>query len=94
MLGVEPEELSAQQWKSFASHWRSYNEISMPTQAYWFHMNEVFANRSDKDDIYPLTTVEIAEAQRADASLKHLFKHYAVIDQRLEIKLIENTTCV
>ncbi len=50
-------------------------------------MNEVFANRSDEDKIYPLTTVEIAAAHQADASLKHLFKHNAVIDQRLEIKL-------
>jgi hypothetical protein len=57
-------------------------------------MNEVFANRSDKDEIYPLKTVEIAEAQPADTSLKYLFKHNAVIDQGLEIKLIENTTCV
>jgi hypothetical protein len=57
-------------------------------------MNEVFANCSGKDEIYPLTTVEIAEAQRADASLKHLFKCNAVIDQGLEIKLIENTACV
>ncbi len=94
MLGVEPEELSAQQWKSFAHHWRSYNESSMPTQAYCFHMNEVFANHSDEDKIYPLTTEEIAEAQQADASLKHLFKRNAVIDQGLEIKLIESTTCV
>ncbi len=38
--------------------------------------------------------MEIAAAQRADASLKHLFKRNAVIDQGLEIKLIENTTCV
>ena len=57
-------------------------------------MNEVFANRSNEDEIYPLTTVEIAAAQRADTSLKHLFKRNAVIDQGLEIKLIENTTCV
>jgi hypothetical protein len=57
-------------------------------------MNEVFANRSVKDEIYPLTTVEIAAAQRANASLKHLFKRNAVIDQGFEIKLIENTTCV
>ncbi len=63
-------------------------------QAYCFHMNEVFANRSDKDEIYPLTTEEIAGAQWADASLKHLFKRNAVIDQGLEIKLIENMTCV
>ncbi len=94
MLGVEPGELSAQQLKSFAHHWHSYNETSTQTQAYFFHMNEVFANCSDEDERYPLTTEEIAEAQRADASLKHLFKHNAIIDQRLEIKLIENTTCV
>ncbi len=49
MLGVEPEELSAQWWKSFAHNWLSYNETSTPTQAYCFHMNEVFANHSDKD---------------------------------------------
>ncbi len=93
MLGVEPEELSAQQWKSFAHHWRSYNETRRPTQAYFFHMNKVFANCSDEDEIYPLTTEEIAEAQQAEASLKHLFKCNAVIDQGLEIKLIENMTC-
>jgi hypothetical protein len=57
-------------------------------------MNEVFANHSDEDGIFPLTTVEIAAAQLADASLKHLFKHNAVIDQGLDIKLIKNTTCV
>ncbi len=39
MIGVEPEELSAQQWKLFAHYWRSYNETSTPTQAYCFHTN-------------------------------------------------------
>jgi hypothetical protein len=43
-------------------------------------MNEVFAICSEEDEIYPLTTEEIAEAQQADASLRHLFKHNAVID--------------
>ena len=57
-------------------------------------MNEVFANRSEENEIYPLTTAKIAEAQWADASLKHLFKCNAVIEQGLEIKLIENTTFV
>jgi hypothetical protein len=93
-LGVEPEELSMCQWESFAHHWQSYNEISMPMQVYCFHMNKVLANCSKEDKIYPLTTEEIAKAQRVDASLKHLFKRNAVIDQGLEIKLIENTTCV
>ncbi len=73
MLGVETEELSMQRWKSFARHWHSYNEASTPTQAHCFHMNEVFANCSDEDKTYPLTTAEIAAAQWADASLKHLF---------------------
>jgi hypothetical protein len=57
-------------------------------------MNKVFANHSEEDEIYILTMEEIAEAQRADTSLKHLFKCNAVIDEGLEIKLIENTTCV
>jgi hypothetical protein len=94
MIGVKPEELSAQLWKSFTHHWRSYKERSMPMQAYCIHIHEVLVNFSEEDEIYPLTTREIAEAQQADASLKHLFKHNSVIDQGLEIKLIENTTCV
>ncbi len=46
-------------------------------------MDEVFANRSEEEEIYPLTTVEIAEAQRADAAYMHLFKRNAVSDQGL-----------
>jgi hypothetical protein len=57
-------------------------------------MNEVFANCSDEDETYPLTTVKIAAAQQANASLKHLFKRNAKIDQESKIKLIENTTYV
>jgi hypothetical protein len=72
MLGVELEELSMQRWKSFAHHWHSYNETSKPMQAHCFHMNEVFANCSDEDKIYPLTTAEIAADQQADASLAPL----------------------
>jgi hypothetical protein len=75
-------------------HWQSYNESSMPMQAYCFHMKEVYANCSRENKTYPLPTEEISEAQWADASLKHLFKCNAVIDQGLEIKLIENMTCV
>ena len=59
-LGVEPDEdLSARQWKSFAHHLHSYNENNTPMQAYCFHMNEVFANRSEGDEIYPLTTEKL-----------------------------------
>jgi hypothetical protein len=45
------------------------------------NLNAVFANHSEDDDIYPLTTVEIAEAQQADVSIEHLFKHNAVFDK-------------
>jgi hypothetical protein len=62
MLGVEPEELSVQRWKSFVHHWQCFHENSTPTQALCFHMNEVFANCSDEDEIYLLTTVEISAA--------------------------------
>jgi hypothetical protein len=93
-LGVEPEELSVQRWKLFVHRWQSYNESSVLIEAHCFHMNKVFANCSEEDEIYPLTTEEIAEAQQADTSLKHLFKRNAVVDQGLEIKLIENTLCV
>jgi hypothetical protein len=68
MLEVETEELSIQQWRLFGHHWHSYNKHSMPMQAYCFHMNEVFANHSEEDEIYPLTLEEIAETQRADVS--------------------------
>ncbi len=60
-LGVEPEELSAQRWKLFVHHWQSYNKSNASTEAHSFHMNEVFANCSKEDNIYPLTTAEIAE---------------------------------
>ncbi len=51
-------------------------------------------HHSEEEEIYPLTTKENAEAQRANATYKHLFKRNAVIDKGLEIKLIENTLCV
>ncbi len=35
-------------------------------QAYCFHMNEMFANCSEEDEIYPLITEGIAEARQAD----------------------------
>jgi hypothetical protein len=57
-------------------------------------MNKVFANHSEEDEIYPLTIAEIAKAQQADATLKHLFKCNLLLDKGLDTKLIENTTCV
>jgi len=57
-------------------------------------MNHVFANRSEEDEIHPLTVKEIVEAQQADTTLKHFFKGNAVLDRGLELQLIENTSCI
>ena len=43
---------------------------------------------------YTLSQQKKLPAQKANATYKHLFKHNAVVDQGLEIKLIENTLCV
>ena len=79
---------------TFSKQWRRYNQGCAVSDTHAADISAVFANRSEEDDIYPLTTVEIAEAQRADASIKHLFKRNAVFDQGLKVKLIENTLCV
>ena len=75
-------------------HWQEYNECNAITNTTKVKINVVFANCSEDDEMYPLTTDEIADAQWADATYKHLIKRNAVIDQGLEIKLIKNTLCV
>ncbi len=57
-------------------------------------MNQVFANRSEEYEIYPLTVKEIVEAQKADTKLKHLFKSNAVLDKGLELQIIKIESCV
>jgi hypothetical protein len=54
----------------------------------------VFANRSEEEAIFPLTTPEIAEAQKADGKLKHYFRRNAVLDKGLEARLVDDTYVV
>jgi hypothetical protein len=58
------------------------------------NLNQVFANCSEEEEIFPLTTQEIAEAQKAIDKLKHCFKHNAVLDKGLEVSLVDNTYVV
>jgi hypothetical protein len=51
--------------------WRSYNEHNPGNTTQECNLNEVFANRSEEEEIFPLTTPEIADAQKADSRLKH-----------------------
>jgi hypothetical protein len=91
---VSTKDLAHQKWNTFSKHWREYNDTNSQSNTNRVHLNQVFANHSEDDEIYPLTVSEIAEAQKADAEFKHCFKRNAVIDKGLEIKLVENTKCV
>ena len=55
-------------------------------------MNNVFANRSNEEEIYPLTITEIAEAQKKDQNLKIYFKRNAKTPKKgMSFQLIEDT---
>ena len=59
----------------FSKFWTCYNKTQDPVKTNTTQMNHVFANRSEEDEIYPLTVKEIVEAQKADTTLKHFWKH-------------------
>ncbi len=54
----------------------------------------MFTNCSKEEEIFPLVTPEIAEAQQADGKLKHRFRRNAVLDKGLEVRLVEDTYVV
>ncbi len=58
------------------------------------NLNQVFTNHGKEEEIFPLTTQEIAEAQKADDKRKHCFKRNAVLDKGLDIRLVDNTYMV
>jgi hypothetical protein len=67
---------------------------SVPQGSGQSKLRSSFANRSEEDEIYPLTVKEIIKAQKADKTLKQFFKSNAVLDKGLEILLIENESCI
>jgi hypothetical protein len=76
-----PKEEGCQNWLMFSKFWTCYNKTQDPIEANTTQMNHVFANRSEEDEIYPLTVKEIVEAQQADTTLKHFFKCNSVCRQ-------------
>jgi hypothetical protein len=55
-------------------------------------LNLVFANHGEEDDIYPLTTIKIAETQQKDQELKVDFKQNAKTPKEdICFQLIEDT---
>jgi hypothetical protein len=55
-----------QSWMTISKHWCNLEiDTNKPKD-----LNFVFANHREEDEIYPLTTIEIAEAQHKDQELK------------------------
>ena len=69
-------------WISWSKEHTHPNSVKQHLES----MNHVFANRSEDDEIYPLTIKEIAEEQRKDKSLRALHN-----DKDYKVLLIENT---
>jgi hypothetical protein len=78
--------MASHRWLMFSKLWSCYNEAQEDSdKTNIFQMNEVFANCSEEDEIYPLTVKEIIEAQKADNKLKRFFKINAALDKGLEL---------
>ncbi len=93
--GMSTKEMTSQRWLMFSKLWLCYNEAQEdPDKTHIIQMNEVFANCSEEDEIYPLPVKEIIEAQKADNKLKHFFKHNATLDKGLEPQIIKDKECI
>jgi hypothetical protein len=81
-------------WKAFSKLWRCYNKNNPGNETQECNLNEVFANHSKEEEIFPLVTPEITEAQNANVKLKHCFRCNAVLDKGLEVRLVDDTYVV
>jgi hypothetical protein len=86
--------VSNQKWMMFSKFWSCFSKTQDPDELNMIETNHVFANRSEEDEISPLTVKEIVKAQKADPILKHLFKSNAVLSKGLELQLVENESCI
>ncbi len=71
-----------------SKHWRNLNIDTNQTK----DLNFAFANHREEEEIYPLTTIEIAQAQRKDRELKVYYKKNARMPKEdMCFQFIENT---
>jgi hypothetical protein len=88
-LDFSPPALKTQQnWMTFTKRWCRVDSDTHTNSAkqHLESMNYVFANRSDDDDIYPITVREIAEEQKKDKTIQALKK-----EDKYTTQLVENT---
>ncbi len=78
-----------QNWLTLSKHWCN-GETDDTTK--YEDLNLVFATHREEDEIYPLTIIEIAEAQKKDRNLKIYYKQNAKTPEKgLSFQLIEDT---
>jgi hypothetical protein len=77
-----------QSWMIVSKHWCN---LEIDTNKHK-DLNFVFADHGEEDEIYPLTTIEIAEAQRKDQELKAYYKKNAITPKKDTcLQLFEDT---
>jgi hypothetical protein len=81
-------------WMAFSKLWRCHNENILGNEKQKCNLNKVFANHSEEVEIFPLTTPEITEAQKANSKLIHCFRRNTIIDKGLEVRLADDTHVV
>jgi hypothetical protein len=95
MHGMSMKEATSQKWWMFSKLWSCYNEAQQDSdEANTIQLNEVYANHSEDDKIYPLTVTEIVDAQKPDTKLKEFFKPDATLDKGLKLQIIEDQKCI
>ena len=85
---LNPNREECQNWMTFTKRWCHLNQSAhtYSTKQHMESMNHVFANRSDNEDIFPITVKEIAEAQRKDKAILKLCE-----EEKFKTLLIKNT---
>jgi hypothetical protein len=77
-----------QSWMTVSKHW--YN-LEIDTDKHK-DLNFAFANCGEEDEIYPLTTIEIVEAQHKDQGVKVYYKKNAIMPKKdVCLQLVEDT---
>ncbi len=90
-IGVPAKGETAIKWKTFSKLWCSYNDHNPDNETQQCNLNEVsFANHGKEEEIFLLTTPEIAEAQKADSKFKHCSKCNAVLNKELDVRFIDD----
>jgi hypothetical protein len=73
-FGMSAKGVTMVKWKTFSKLWHCYNENNPGNEMQECNLNQVFANRSKEEEIYPLITPEVAEAQKANEQTQELLQ--------------------